>query len=377
MNNSPRIGLDARLYDPAGTGISSYTRRLILELAKLDSETNYYLFTRDKLGESLPTNLHPVTIPIRQRFVWSNRGLPPALKANRISLYHAMANFDAPLFPDIPLVVTLHDLIPLLRPEYVSWKHRVISRIQARVLCRKAAHIFCDSEFTRQELLSHYPTDSEKVSVAYLAPSEEFKTGQNDESLQKVLAQYHLKKGYLFCLGAVEPRKNLDRLILAYNLLRDEKKTSQPLVITGAPLWKADGLAESIRRSPWSKDIMFTGFVPQAHLPSLYAGAGLFVFPSLYEGFGLPILEAMACGVPVVAGNRTSLPEIAGDAACLVNPDFPEEIASGISLVLGNDILAKTLRQKGPMQAAQFNWDRTARQTLEVYHRMIDVWGGN
>jgi glycosyltransferase involved in cell wall biosynthesis len=159
---------------------------------------------------------------------------------------------------------------------------------------------------------------------------------------------------------------------LAYNLLRDEKKTSQPLVITGAPLWKADGLAESIRRSPWSKDILFTGFVPQAHLPSLYAGAGLFVFPSLYEGFGLPILEAMACGVPVVAGNRTSLPEIAGDAACLVNPDFPEEIATGISLVLGNAILAKTLRQKGPMQAARFNWDRTARQTLEVYHRMID-----
>jgi len=377
MAGLPNIGLDARLYDPAGTGISSYTRRLILELAKLDTQSDYYLFTRDELTETLPLNLHPVPIPIRQRFIWSNHGLPPALKHNKISLYHATANFDAPLFSDIPLAVTLHDLIPLQRPEYVSWKHRLISRIQARFLCRKAAHIFCDSEFTRQEFLSCYSAEPGKASVAYLAPAAEFKPVADEELLKKVLAKYHLEKGYLFCLGAVEPRKNLDRLITAYSLLRDSQKTALPLVITGPPLWKSERLTEAINRSPWAKDIKFTGFIPQEDLPCLYSGAKVFVFPSLYEGFGLPVLEAMACGVPVVTSNTTSLPEIAGEAACLVNPESAEEIGAGINRVLENNAYAETLRQKGPIQAGKFKWENTARQTLAVYHQILNGGEGN
>jgi glycosyltransferase involved in cell wall biosynthesis len=377
MAGLPNIGLDARLYDPAGTGISSYTRRLILELAKRDPHTQFYLFTRDELKEAVPPHLHPVTIPIRQRFVWSNHGLPPALKHNKIALYHATANFDAPLFSEIPLAVTLHDLIPLQRPEYVSWKHRLISRIQARFLCRKAIHVFCDSEYTRQEFLSCYSADPAKTSVAYLAPAEEFTPVQDEEKLKTVLAKYQLEKGYLFCLGAVEPRKNLHRLIAAYNLLRDSQKTARPLVITGPPLWKAEGLTKAINRSPWAKDIKFTGFIPQEDLPCLYSGANLFAFPSLYEGFGLPVLEAMACGVPVVTSQTTSLPEIAGDAACLVNPESPEDIAAGITRVLEDVAYSQSLRQKGPLQAGKFKWENTARETLAVYARILSGREGN
>jgi len=188
--------------------------------------------------------------------------------------------------------------------------------------------------------------------------------------IEPILREYSVETPYILYVGALESRKNLPRLLEAYTLLR-QWSTGWRLVIVGARKWKSSPIFETVQRLQLESHVTFTGYVADEHLPALYAGADLFAFPSLYEGFGLPVLEAMACGTPVVTSNSSSLPEVAGDAALLVDPYNVDEIAAAMRRILEDTNLAQELRMHGLARAAQFTWERTARETIEVYEKVL------
>lgn len=187
---------------------------------------------------------------------------------------------------------------------------------------------------------------------------------------EPTLRQYGIERPYILYVGALESRKNLPRLLAAYARLREWSERWR-LVIVGARKWKSSPIFDTVQQLGLEPHVTFTGYVADEHLPALYSGADLFAFPSLYEGFGLPVLEAMACGTPVVTSNTSSLPEVAGDAAILVDPRDVEQIANAMWLVLSQPDLAAALREKGLARAAQFTWERTARETIEVYKQAL------
>jgi glycosyltransferase involved in cell wall biosynthesis len=209
--------------------------------------------------------------------------------------------------------------------------------------------------------------------VIPLAAGDEFQSHRERSDFKKTLAKYHLQPGYILTLSALEPRKNLPFLISAYEQMRNDHLTELPLVIAGPPWFKSETVTQRINESPWKKDIISTGFIEQDDLPYIYSGADLFVLPSLYEGFGLPLLEALGCGVPCVVSNRTSLPEIGGDAVLYFDPTNQDELIHAMNTLLHNDDLRHDLVTRGLERAKQFSWERTARLTHEVYQKVLDL----
>ena len=264
-------------------------------------------------------------------------------------------------------------MIPLTQPDYVSAKHRWITKIQAQIMSRKALHFICDSEYTRNELKQCFNIDDAKISVIPLASGDEFQTCRGRSDFSKVLGKYHLQPGYLLTLSALEPRKNLPFLISAYEQMRNNKQTELPLVIAGPPWFKSETITRRIDESPWKNDIISTGFIEQDDLPYIYSGADLFVLPSLYEGFGLPLLEALGCGVPCVVSNRTSLPEIGGDAVLYFDPTKQDELIQAMDTLLQNEALRQDLVTRGLERGKQYSWEQTARLTHEIYSKVLSL----
>jgi glycosyltransferase involved in cell wall biosynthesis len=233
---------------------------------------------------------------------------------------------------------------------------------------RRSAAVITGSQFSRQDLIATYGLDPAKVHVTPYAPDPSFRPLQPDE-LTTRLARFGLQAGYLLCVGNLQPRKNVRRLIEAYAGLPSDVRP--PLVIVGQESWRYDEIYASIQTHRLADEVHFTGFVQPDELVALYGGAAVFVYPSLYEGFGLPVIEAMACGVPTVTSNRTSMPEVAGQAAVLVNPDLVEDIRAGIERVLRDETLYQTLANEGPRRAAQFSWGRCAEATVKCYMQAL------
>jgi glycosyltransferase involved in cell wall biosynthesis len=208
------------------------------------------------------------------------------------------------------------------------------------------------------------------VSVIPLAAGRHYRP-LDEAEIYPALKRHHIEFPYILYVGSIEPRKNLPRLLVAYAHLRRRGSTRWRLVVAGPRKWKSGPVYDAVARLELAEHVHFAGFVPEADLPALYNGADLFAFPSLYEGFGLPVLEAMACGTPVVTANTSSLPEVAGAAALLVDPSDVEEIAGALRRVLEDPALARDLRERGLARAAQFSWERTARATVAVYEKVL------
>ena len=306
--------------------------------------------------------------PFSLRQQWT---IPHILRGLEADLYHS-PYYLMPYRPGPPMVVTMYDLIPLLFPHQVSPTARLLFRWMTALALRTASHVIVISQATRRDLLTFYHLTPQKVTAIPLAADPAFHP-QTPAEIERVRRKYGLPPDYLLYLGINKPHKNLARLIEAFSrlthyALRITHYVSRfTLIIAGAwdprypePQQQAQalGLEEIIR---------FLGPVPEADLPALYAGATLFVFPSLYEGFGLPVLEAMACGVPVICSNTSSLPEIVGQAAIMVDPLDVDELTAAMDRVLGNQALREEMSGKGMMQAGRFSWERTARETLRVY----------
>lgn len=291
------------------------------------------------------------------------------LRRHAVSLYHE-PNY-VPLCYDVPVVNTVHDLswlrYPMTHPrDRVRWLERSMPRALS---C--AAAVLVDSEFVRLEVLSTFGIDPARVRTVPLGVSSAFRPRNRVETLT-AMREFDLEHGrYVLALGTIEPRKNLTHVLAAYAHLPKALRTRFPLVIGGAPGWRASLLERELRVLAADGRIRLLGHVPDPLLPALYAGATAFVFPSLYEGFGLPPLEAMASGVPVLVSDRSSLPEVVGDAALMLDPDRPDETATKLALVLEDSAARAGLIRRGLDRARSFSWKASARATLGVYRAVI------
>jgi glycosyltransferase involved in cell wall biosynthesis len=308
-----------------------------------------------------------------------------------VALFHSSDQFFyAP--SGAAALLTIHDLTTRLHPELHVQGTTAMHSAKERFAAERASHLIADSEATRRDTIEQLGVAPERVSVVQLAVDERFRPYPPDE-IQATLERYGLEAGgYIFSVGTLEPRKNYVRLIEAYAQLEAggwrleagtasrssslKPQASSPyLVIAGGNGWKYDETLAAPKRFGVAGKVRFLGKVPDTDLPLLLGGAALFVYPSIYEGFGLPVLEALACGAPVVASHASSLPEVLGDAGLYCDPYDAASIAASIAGVLASPDLARRLRQAGPARAAQFSWRRTARETLDVYERVAALRG--
>lgn len=366
-----RFGLDARLTYYRQGGITQYIYHLIRELAVLDADNTYLILQsrKDRRNLADAPNQRRVACwtPAHHRFERS--ALAVELLPHRLDLLHS-PDFIPPRSGRFRKVITIHDLAFLLYPDILTPDSRRYYNHQIHDAAAQADHIIVVSEATRQDVIGMLNVSPDKVTAIPEAADERYKPLQPAE-IERVRQAHHLPEGYLLFVGTYEPRKNLGGLLRAYDQLRAELRDAPPLVIAGHRGWLYDHLFRLSEQLDLTKRIIWLENPPNADLPALYNGARLFCLPSFYEGFGIPALEAMACGTPVVASERGSLPEVVGDAGLLVNPDDPASIAAGLHRVLTDADLPDLLRRRGLERVRLFTWQETARQTLAIYHTIL------
>jgi glycosyltransferase involved in cell wall biosynthesis len=274
--------------------------------------------------------------------------------------------------PGVAKVVTIHDLIwPLFR-EAVDPFSRCMYWLFVERSTRQADRIIADSQSTARDLQRVFEVPESKIEVIHLGVGPAYRPQESRVAAEYVANKYGVSKDYVLTVGTVVPHKNLVTLVEAMKILRARGELSFQLLVVGAKGWNNARLLEAVRRSGRSgEDIRFLGFVPEEDLPVLYSAACPFVFPSVYEGFGLPLVEAMACGVPIIASNTSSIPEVVGDAALLVPPTDPEAFAEAILRVRSDKDLRRTMTERGVCRAAGFRWDKAARQLLECIRNVV------
>lgn len=267
-------------------------------------------------------------------------------------------------------VVTIHDVAPYVLKDTSTVLDRFIYHLWLPLALPKSDNILTVSNQTKGDLARHFNIPMEKITVIHLAASEHFRPLVEDK-IKLALDHVGLSRPYVLYVGSIEPRKNPIRLLEAYAQLR-QWSTEWDLVLVGTRnLWKSSPVRKTTEKLNLKPYVHFTGKVPELDLPGIYNGADLFIYPSLYEGFGLPVLEAMACGTPVITSNTSSLPEVAGEAALFVDPYDVEEITAAMRLVLEDSALARDLRERGLDHAKKFSWQKTARQTISVYEKLL------
>jgi glycosyltransferase involved in cell wall biosynthesis len=353
-----KIAIDVSQMCYAGTGVARYVYGLTEALLKAKTNHEFVLYAGTlrqrlyfkKLMQTAPWNKASWRIlPLPPKFTGTAFNLLPFRAewlVGKVDVFHSSDWSE--VSAKCPSVTTVHDLVFRKYPETVA---PLILRIQTQRLKKIAknnAHIIVDSMSTRNDLEKMYGISKERITVIYPGISSSYKP-QSKKEIDRVKKKYNLPDKFVLSVGTQEPRKNLERLSLA------TQKTALPLVVVG--------------KHGWGQETQTLGFVPDTDLPAIYGAASVFAYPSLYEGFGFPVLEAMACGTPVVTSNNSSLPEVAGSAGVLVDPLSVDAIASGIKTALKN---AANLTKKGLAQSKLFTWDATAKQTLEVYEKIAN-----
>jgi glycosyltransferase involved in cell wall biosynthesis len=374
---SMRIGIDARPLSVRPSGVQRVVKSLVREIEKLDQESSYYLYSHREFSVPFENPRWHKRVGSRSYrlpsvlWFWTE-GKRAILKDNLDVFWSAV--YIPPL--SVPLkvakILTVHDLEWRLYPETMSRKTYWAHQLLVWPSVRQADRITADSESTARDLQRILKLPESRIEVIHLGVSPAYKPHDPERATEYVASKYGVSKNYALAVGTVQPRKNLATLVEAIKILRDRADGSFQLLVVGARGWKNTKLDETIRRLGLTGEhIRFLGFVPEEDLPMLYSGSRLFVFPSLYEGFGLPLVEAMACGVPVVASNTSSIPEVVGDAALLVPPTEPEAFAEAIIRVRSDKVLRKAMIEKGLSRAACFRWDKAAGQLLECMRHTV------
>ena len=366
-----RIGIDARkLHD---FGIGTYIRNLLRHLARIDSQTEFVILCRPEDRETLATigqNFRPVPETSGNYSIAEQIRIPWALKREGVTLFHAPHYVLPPLVP-CRSVVTIHDCIHLMFPQYLPNRAALMyAKSSISLAARRATRIMTVSESSKRDILRFVDTQPEKIDVIYNAYDERFAIEPCEDEVARVRERYQLHGPFVLYAGNVKPHKNLERLIDAFDLLRQRGLDHLKLVLIGDEISKYTALRRAVHQHQLHKYVRFLGYLPEETLAVMYRLAGVFVFPSLYEGFGLPPLEAMASGTPVVTSNVSSMPEVAGDAAVLVDPYDPEAIADGIHRVLTDEQLRRTLVLKGIARAGQFSWEQSVRRVRAIYNEV-------
>jgi len=369
------IGIDAHAIGAQQGGNETYVRNLIKSLARIDGENRYTIYlanarAADEWRDGFTNQFKNFSV----------RLLPPPTPLVRVPVFLAYelfrrpvdvlhVQFTAPPFCRVPVVATIHDLAFEHLPETFTRRGSFQLKLTVRRTAKKAARIATVSEYSRQDLISTYNLPPEKVVVTYNGVEPHFTP--HPASLNEageIRRRFGIARDFLLTVGSLQPRKNLVRLIRAYSKLRSECGSFAPqLVIVGRKLWLADEIFAEVKKQRWADDVILTGYVADGDLPALYRAASAFAYPSLFEGFGLPPLEAMACGAPVVAGDNSSLPEVTDGAALLVDVRDEQSLANALLEVVSNRSLRATLREKGIAQAGKFTWHAAAEETLRLY----------
>jgi glycosyltransferase involved in cell wall biosynthesis len=356
-------------------GVGNYIKHLVACLSKLDSKNEYLLFASREndhhlkhLGGNFRVQYAPSNRTIR--LAWEQLILPRRLKRERIDVYHG-TTFVTPLHKTSRQVVSIHDMTFYLTPERHSLHKRVYFRAMIPKAVRGSDRVIAISESTKRDLLRLLDVEADKISVVPLGVDSRFSPAVDEAVLAGVREKYNLPSKFILFVGMIEPRKNLQILLDVYEAAGLDEDID--LVLAGNLGWDYQGLLRKIADSPVSHRIRMLGYIADADLPALYTLATLFVYPSVYEGFGLPVLEAMACGTPVVTSNVSSLPEVAGDAAVLFDPSDSRSLASALQEVLGSSQLRKSMSERGRQRAQLFTWERTAQKTLETYQRSLEA----
>jgi glycosyltransferase involved in cell wall biosynthesis len=299
--------------------------------------------------------------------------IPMWLSMEQADLFHLPQNgFRIPNAKTCKIVVTIHDLIPYFLPEMVRTSFlKRFTREMPEIVAR-ADHILTVSQLSKQDIVKIFNADPKKISVVHSAPTAAYRQLPLEPIKKYLTIKYGLKKPYLLYAGGLNPRKNVAELIYAYSKINRDLCNLQQLVILGGNDKHANQLKLLVRSLNLEADVIFPGFVDSADLPLFYNGANLFVYPSLYEGFGLPPIEAMACGTPVITSNVSSIPEIVGDAAIQINPTDTLQLAEAILTVLNNEELHAKLVQKGLNHSKNYNWRQNSTQILEIYESVIN-----
>jgi glycosyltransferase involved in cell wall biosynthesis len=367
-----RIAIDASTISTQG-GPRTYVLGLLEALLKLDQENSYTIFYNDPSHLGRFPRAREIVLPGKTPLarLWrEHRLLPEACRRERIDLLHCPKS-AVPFRSPCPVVVTLHDLIPIKHPETEKFAARLYWRLQIPIAARRSDFIITDSEHARREIIADFNVPAGRIRAIMLGFDPAMGGKRDRTTTRKILAKHNLPDDYILYVGTIQPRKNLATLIEAFHLLKRDRDVPHKLVIVGRKGWLYDQLFTRIHKLGLDDEILFTGFVSDEELPFIYDRACVFVYLSLFEGFGLPPLEAMACGVPVITSNTTSLPEVVGDAGITLPPTDVSRVHEALRQVLGDEALRKTMRHAGLERAQMFSWEAAARETLEVYKAVL------
>ncbi len=368
------VGLNAQLLSGQqsyrAAGIHRHILGLLAHLPGADSRFEYTVFT----GEDAPVpdralRVERTSLPTERplsRIVWEQI-VQPAV-TGQCDVLHALA-YVSPILTSRPTVVTVHDLSFLRSPERFRFANRNYLRLFTGLSVKRACRVIAVSQHTKQDVMTVYGIPADKIDVVYSGLDAHFKR-PSSQAIEEFRAAHGLPERFILYLGTIEPRKNLSTLIRAYAKVRP---AGVKLVCAGGRGWMYQDVFQTVEELRISRDVIFPGFLPDDDLPLWYSAADVFVYPSAYEGFGLPVIEAMACGVPTITTNASSLPEAAGDAALLVPPDDTTALAEALSRLLDDPSLRSGLAIRGPAQAARFNWADAARCTAGVYARALEL----
>ena len=375
-----RIGIEGKVLTSKIGGIGRYAINLVKALlsisAKQHPDMEFVIFTAPQTDKGVLDGFRAGFCDrfhrVKSSLLRSGLLLPAGMVLEGIDIFHGFDQAGIPLFfKKGKYVITIHDVIALTLPKAFSLKYRLVLKAALSSVRRQADVVIVPSEAVREEVVRHLKVNRERIVTIPYGCEERFRPAGDSERFEAVKRKYGLPDRYVLFLGTLEPRKNVAMLLKAFSLLRAEKRDLDfKLVVAGERGWRSEVIFKMAEVLGLHDHVIFTGFVDEEDLPDLYRGALLFIYPSLCEGFGLPILEAMGCSVPVVASATSAMPEVAGDAAVLVDPHDPEALASAMVQILADAGLREDLRRRGRARARLFSWDVTARKTLEVYQAL-------
>ena len=377
-----RIGIDCRtILNPKGgerAGVGHYTYYLVKALIASSSSHEFVLFFDSryhKTAEFKQANVKIRHFPFSQYkrflpFSYSHMLISALLNREKLDVYHSPANV-LPYLYRRPSVVTVHDLAIYQHPEWFPKRQKFSTSVLVPRSLQHARQIIAVSEATKSDIIKTFKVSSEKISVIYEGVTKE----KCQLMAEGIAYKYDLKLPYILYVGTIEPRKNIERLVKAYKatVTKHSSLAKYQLVLAGHRGWNSAAVFKLLNDPVWNNRIKYLNYIPHNDKVSLIAGATVFVFPSLYEGFGLPVLEAMSLGVPVLTSNLSSMPEVVGNAALMVNPNSERSIAEGLAKLLKSNVLREQLAQAGLEQSKKFSWSKCARETMRVYQAALKV----
>lgn len=371
-----RIGIDATALPVELYGAGNYIVNLVHALARVNSDSELVVFTKPVHAPLFQSQEHiqvaSVALPMRTwRIAWEQTILPRLIRRHELDVFHS-PHYTIPFAAPCATVVTFHDMTFFLYPQAHLLYKRFFFRTIIPISARRASAVIAISESTRQDILRLTRISPSKVFGIPYGVGSNFRPEKNPAILDEIRRQYNLPAEFLAYVGNLEPRKNLPMLLRAFARLV-KQGLPHDLVLAGSRGWKDNAVFSACQELGLSKRVHFIGFVPQAKLPALYSACSAFVYPSLYEGFGLPVLEALACGAVVVTSNVSSMPEVAGKAGILIDPQNVDDLTNALYRALTDQELRATLPNMAIERARLFSWERAAKETLALYARAAQL----